>query len=132
MMIIGVEVDKFYDARSTEYAVPVSEGYSSVLVALPDNLLYKETKKLLGVEGLEKVLIEKPGALNSEELNELVELAATKQVPFFIDYQRSFDPRVNELTKKVEDLVRQGYELDYISVYSCDKDQPPQVSLRSD
>lgn len=75
--------------------------------------------------GFIRILIEKPGALLSEQLESLIKKAETKGVTMYINYQRSFDDRLNKLFLKVAELIQDGYFLDYVSVYSCDKAWPP-------
>lgn len=118
-----------YNAKESSYDDAIADGFNHVLVALPDNILFRETEKVLLARHTPKaVLIEKPGSLVSDDLQKLVDLAKTKSISFYINYQRSFDPRVAQVTKKLEDLVKDGYNIDYISVHSCDKAQPPQKS----
>ena len=45
-----------------------------------------------------------------------------------INYQRSFDPRVAALLADIAQRNEAGYKLDYVSVFSCDKAQPPQAA----
>lgn len=122
------KANKNHLAKTTDYNTAIGEGYTHVILAVPDNILNGEATKVLNCSNKpQRVLIEKPGSLTSKDLKSLVQLAKEKSIPFFINYQRSFDPRVAEISKKVLDLVKnKGYELDYVSVYSCDKAQPPQ------
>ena len=71
--------------------------------------------------GFERIMVEKPGCKNGDELSELVTLAESKGVTFYINYQRSFDPRVSELFTELQQKTADGYSLEYCSVYSCDK-----------
>lgn len=61
-----------------------------------------------------------------EELEQLVALAEEKGVTFYINYQRTFDPKLAELLNVIKAKTAEGYQLEYCSVYSCDKAQPPQ------
>mmetsp|Transcript_6506 Transcript_6506/g.7439 ORF Transcript_6506/g.7439 Transcript_6506/m.7439 type:complete len:313 (-) Transcript_6506:187-1125(-) len=121
------DCSKNYDAKSVEHSACVADGFKYAIVALPDNMLYPHTDKILDA-GFERVLIEKPGSLNSEDLKKLNDKATAKGIAFTIDYQRSFDGRVSKLTEEIKSLVADGYKLDYVSVYSCDKAQPPQAA----
>jgi predicted dehydrogenase len=78
--------------------------------------------------GYERILIEKPGSENSEDLEKLIIKAEEKGITMYINYQRSFDTRVAELFVNIRKMVSEGYSLDYVSVYSCDKEQPPQAA----
>mmetsp|Transcript_29749 Transcript_29749/g.36738 ORF Transcript_29749/g.36738 Transcript_29749/m.36738 type:complete len:313 (+) Transcript_29749:68-1006(+) len=126
-VIENADCAKSYDAKTTEHDACVADGYKIAIVALPDNMLFPHTYKILDA-GFERVMMEKPGSLNSSDLEKLNNKAAENGVAFTIDYQRSFDGRVSKLTNQIKELIADGYQLDYVSVYSCDKAQPPQAA----
>jgi len=49
-------------------------------------------------------MVEKPGSLNSGDLAKLVNKAKEKGVTFYINYQRSFDPRIAELLENIKEM----------------------------
>ncbi len=63
--------DKYFDIMKTKLSEIIGEGYKSAVVSLPDNILYKNTMEIIE-EGFKEILLEKPGALHSWELRELV------------------------------------------------------------
>lgn len=73
------------------YSVPFSKGYKVAIVALPDRMCFQHCKDMIEA-GFERILVEKPGCKNVEELQELVKIAESKGVTFYINYQRTFDP----------------------------------------
>jgi predicted dehydrogenase len=118
---------KNFNAKEAQHTDVTSEGYKVGIIALPDNMLFAHTDKILDA-GYERLMIEKPGSMNSADLEKLINKAAEKGVTFYINYQRSFDVRLSELFTNIRKLVAEGYQLDYVSVYSCDKAQPPQAA----
>lgn len=107
------------------YSEPFSKGYKVAVVALPDKMCFAHCKEMIET-GYERLMVEKPGCQNADELSKLVALAAEKNVTFYINYQRSFDPKVAKLLNEIKQKTADGYQLEYCSVYSCDKAQPPQ------
>ena len=55
--------------------------------------------------GFTRILIEKPGSLFSEQLETLIKKAESKGVTMYINYQRSFDERLDKLFLKVAELI---------------------------
>lgn len=55
--------------------------------------------------GFIRILIEKPGALHSEQLETLIEKAKQKGVVMYINYQRQFDDRLSKLFLKITELI---------------------------
>jgi|LakMenEpi03Aug12_release.lakeMendotaPanAssembly.Ray.scaffolds.fasta_scaffold1652483_2 predicted dehydrogenase len=55
--------------------------------------------------GFIRILIEKPGALISEQLEALIKKAESKGITMYINYQRSFDERLSKLYLKVAELI---------------------------
>ena len=70
--------------------------------------------------GFKKILIEKPGAPSSTELLK-VKLAAEKyRVEVYMNYQRKVNTRFYEKLEEVSAKKAEGFNLDYVSVYSSD------------
>lgn len=107
------------------YSEPFGKGFKVAIVALPDKMCFDHCKQLIDT-GFERIMVEKPGCKDGDELQELVNLAESKNVTMYINYQRSFDPKVAELLDIIKQKTAEGYSLEYCSVYSCDKAQPPQ------
>ena len=59
--------------------------------------------------GFKRVLLEKPGSTNSDDLEKLVNMAEEKGVTMYINYQRSFDERINALYAKIKQKISEGY-----------------------
>lgn len=59
--------------------------------------------------------------MNAQELKDLKLKAEEAGVAMTINYHRWFDPRIAKLLTDIKDLVSQGYKLDYVSSFSCDK-----------
>eukprot|EP00924_Labyrinthula_sp_SR-Ha-C_P015998 maker-scaffold_4-snap-gene-16.6-mRNA-1 protein AED:0.00 eAED:0.00 QI:43/1/1/1/1/1/6/83/341 len=121
-----------FNAAASSYSEAIRKGFTKIIVALPDHILFSKTTEVINSTSeeapIEAILVEKPGSLTAKDLQELVDLAQEKQIPFFIDYQRSFDPRLAELGITVSEKAKAGFDLEYVSVYSCDKAQPPQAA----
>lgn len=109
------------------YTEPFAKGYKVAIVAIPDRLCFAHCKELIEV-GFERILLEKPGARNLEEFQELISIGEKKGITFYINYQRTFDPKLDELLAQIKQKSADGYELELCSVYSCDKDVPPQTT----
>lgn len=75
--------------------------------------------------GFKRIMVEKPGSTNSAELEKLATKAEAAGVTMMINYQRSFNDKVAKLLKDIQSMKSKGYQLDYVSVFSCDKAQPP-------
>lgn len=45
-----------------------------------------------------------------------------------MNYQRTLDPLLADKLKEIETKKSEGFQLDYVSIYSCDKAQPPQAA----
>ena len=67
------------------YTEPFSKGYKVAIVALPDRMCFAHCKDMIEA-GFERILVEKPGCKNVEELQELVAIAEKKGVTFYINY----------------------------------------------
>jgi len=120
-------VTKNYNAKEAQHSEAVADGYKVAIIALPDHMLFPHTDKILDA-GFERLMIEKPGSLNSADLEKLIKKGEDKNVTMYINYQRSFDARVSSLFENIKKMVAEGFTLDYVSVYSCDKEQPPQAA----
>ncbi len=66
-----------------------SFDYAAVIVATGVEALYENTKVLLEF-GVKRILVEKPGAINLEQLNSLNMIATEKEADLFIAYNRRF------------------------------------------
>lgn len=131
----NLAIHNYSPAESTPKSIITSHQVTHVLIALPDHLLFLKTKELLtsiktlANNSIQSILIEKPGSLKANDLQQLVDLSQNLNISFFINYQRSFNLEIKNSLKKIEKLVQQdGYNLDFISIYSCDKDVSPQSS----
>ena len=107
------------------YTEPFAKGYKVAIVALPARMCFAHCKDMIEA-GFERILVEKPGCVDAEEAQELVSIAEKKGVTVYINYQRTFDPKLGELLAQIKQKSAEGYELEYCSVYSCDKAYPPQ------
>ena len=67
------------------YTEPFGKGYKVACVALPDKMCFDHCKQLIET-GFERIMVEKPGCKNGDELSELVALAEAKGVTFYINY----------------------------------------------
>ena len=101
-------------------------GIKLALIAANDTYHTVLTNEILDLEIFERILLEKPGSLNSWDLEQLCDKADEKGVTMFIDYQRSLDDRVLEVQRNVAEDYKNGFALDYISVTSMDHLTPPQ------
>jgi hypothetical protein len=45
-----------------------------------------------------------------------------------MNYQRQLEPAFSEKLEWVREMCQQGYQVDHISIYSCDANQAPQDS----
>jgi predicted dehydrogenase len=126
-MVENDSVTKNYSAKDASHSDVVADGYKVGIIALPDHMLFPHTDKILDA-GYERLMIEKPGSLDSADLEKLIKKAEEKNVTMYINYQRSFDARVSALFENIKKMVAEGFTLDYVSVYSCDKEQPPQAA----
>ena len=68
-------------------------------------MLYPHTDKILDA-GFTRIMVEKPGSLNSVDLEKLAKKGEEKGVTMYIDYQRSFDERVSALFDKIRDMTK--------------------------
>ena len=78
----------------------MADGYTVALIAVPDNISYEQTDKVLDA-GFIRVMCEKPASTNSELLTKLIQKAEAKGVTCYINYQRTFDDRIQKLLKQV-------------------------------
>ena len=79
-----------------------SGKYTEAIVAVNIDQLYTVTADLIKA-GCKKILVEKPGALNSDELAHLAELAKTHQAEVMIGYNRHFYSSVMAAQKLIEE-----------------------------
>lgn len=86
-VVENAQASKNYNAKEAAHADCVADGYKVALVALPDTMLYPHTDKILDA-GFERIMIEKPGSLNSGDLEKLAIKAEEKGITMYIDYQR--------------------------------------------
>jgi predicted dehydrogenase len=126
-VVDNAQASKNFNAKEAAHADCVADGYKVAVVALPDHMLFPHCDKILDA-GFERIMVEKPGALNSADLEKLAVKAEEKGITMYINYQRSFDDRISQLLGQIRDMCASGYTLDYVSVYSCDKSQPPQAA----
>lgn len=111
---------KNFNAKEVDLKKVLEDGYQSAIVSTLIPLSYEYTCRLIEA-GFKKILIEKPGAINANELKDLKNKAEEAGVKMSINYHRNFDPRVAKLLVDIEGMASQGYKLDYVSVFSCDK-----------
>ena len=78
--------------------------------------------------GFKKILLDKPGAASSSDLFRVQKAAEEYDAKVFMNYQRKLDPLFADKLKEIEEKKSEGYQLDYVSVYSCDARQPPQAA----
>ena len=121
----NADASKSYLAKEVDYATVIADGYDVCVVSLPDTMLFDHTKRIMEA-GFKRILLEKPGSTNSDDLQKLVNMAEEKDIPMFINYQRSFDERINALYQKIKQKVSEGYQLVYALSSSSDKEVPPQ------
>lgn len=105
----------------------VNDGYESCIISIPETFAAKETIRAMEA-GFKKILLDKPGAPSSSELVRVQTAAKEHNVRVFMNYQRALDPLLAEKLKEIETKKKEGYQLNYVSVYSCDKAQPPQAA----
>ena len=74
---------------------------SSVIVAVGVQQLYETTHQLI-TYGVRKILIEKPGGLNFEEIHHLNEYANAKSCEVYVAYNRRFYASVFETKRRIE------------------------------
>lgn len=75
---------------------------SHAIVAVGVEKLYETTKQLLEAD-VKNILVEKPGAMQKKEFQELVELSQAKDARVFIAYNRRFYASVLEAQKIIEE-----------------------------
>ena len=112
-VVENASVAKNFNAKEAQHSEVVADGYKVAIIALPDHMLYPHTDKILDA-GYERLMTEKPGSLNSADLQKLITKAEEKEITMYINYQRSFDARVSELFTNVRKMVSEGYSLDYV------------------
>ena len=88
-------------------------------MALPDNMLFTHTDIILD-SGYERIMVEKPGSSNAVQLAELARKAEANSIKMYINYQRSFNGKIASLFDDIEQMVADGYALEYVSIFSCD------------
>ena len=108
--------------ESDAHSLLGSQGFDTAIVSLPDTILYDKTNKMLDSGFYKTIMLEKPGAVNSHDLTKLCEKGEKMGVELYINYQRSFDSRINNLFNEIKKCVVEGYNLNYVRVYSCDKE----------
>jgi predicted dehydrogenase len=113
-----------FDAKTADFGEPLKHGYKVAIISLPDHISYKHTMSILDHDWT-RIMIEKPGALNSGELQLLINKAKERKIPLSINYQRSFDTTIAALMKTINEKSKDGFSLDYASIYNCDNGQPP-------
>ncbi len=94
-------------ALSGDISVP-----NSAIVCTPVDVLAKTVKCLIA-NGVKKILVEKPGALSIQELQELEVLASRNNVDIFIAYNRRFYQSVQALKERLEseEIIAVNFEL---------------------
>jgi predicted dehydrogenase len=76
------DADANFNAKECDEAEPAKQGYKYAVVAVPaDKMVFERTMRVLEA-GYERVLIEKPGAMNPEELEILIKKAEEKKILF--------------------------------------------------
>lgn len=92
----------------------LASGVKAACVATPDNRHFEAARKVLdaGVH----LLIEKPSVLSLQELDELVALAAKKQVLAKVVYHKLLDPDHKKLRTLVADQILQHVNNGYCSL----------------
>ena len=78
-------VTKNYNAKEAQHSEAVADGYKVAIIALPDHMLFPHTDKILDA-GFERLMIEKPGSLNSADLEKLIKKGEEKNVTMYINY----------------------------------------------
>ncbi|WP_018693935.1 Gfo/Idh/MocA family oxidoreductase [Algicola sagamiensis] len=73
----------------------------AVIVAVDVDDLYETTHQLI-TYGVQKILIEKPGGINFEEISHLNEYASAKSCAVYIAYNRRFYASVIEAKRRIE------------------------------
>lgn len=92
----------------------LAAGVDFACVATPDNRHFEASKKIL--EAGAHLLVEKPSVLSLQELDELVALAARKQVLAKVVYHKLLDPDHKKLRTLVSDRVLQHVNTGYCSL----------------
>lgn len=77
-------------------------NYSHAIVASSVDALYNNTKLLLK-KGLKRILLEKPGGTNSEEIKELAEKAKEAEADVLLAYNRRFYASVRKAKECIEE-----------------------------
>lgn len=105
----------------------VKDGYKVCVISIPETIAGREAIRAMEA-GFEKILLDKPGAQTSSDLIRVQRAAQKHQAQVFMNYQRKLDPVFSEKLRRVEQFRSEGFNLDYVSVYSCDARQPPQAA----
>ncbi|MBI1348983.1 gfo/Idh/MocA family oxidoreductase [bacterium] len=92
----------------------LSHGVDFACVATPDNRHFEAAKKVLSTGT--HLLIEKPSVLSLSELDELVAIAAEKQLLAKVVYHKLLDPDHKKLRTLVHDDVLQHVNTGYCSL----------------
>ena len=70
------------------------------IVAVDENQLYSITKRLI-TKGVKNILLEKPGAINKEQIKSLEQMSISMKCNLFIAYNRRFYQSVQKCKEKI-------------------------------
>jgi predicted dehydrogenase len=85
-----------------DYLINCQEKFDGAIVAVGVDLL-NETAACILRFGCKRILLEKPGGLNFDEIRSLASLSLTKNAEIFIAYNRRFYTSVSQLLHLAED-----------------------------
>lgn len=102
----------------------VNDGYELCIISIPETIASREAIRAMEA-GFKKILLDKPGAASSSDLIKVQKAAEKHNVQVFMNYQRKLDPIFSQKLQEVQKFKQAGFNLDYVSVYSCDASQPP-------
>ena len=96
----------------TQFLLGNNQTPDCAIVCTPVEILASITMELLTF-GVKKILIEKPGALSVQELNEIKKLEAEKNSTVLIGYNRRFYQAILALEEKLieEELIAANFEI---------------------
>ena len=80
------DADVNFSAKEDPHAKCRQHGFQIAVVALPDTMLFSHTDAMLDAGIYKRIMIEKPGCVNSEELLKLCEKGEERGVELYINY----------------------------------------------